>query len=139
MFRWVGLGWVGKFILIRNIYIYTGCPESHLPKVFSYIFAISFNFINNFFLNYSWIYWVFISPSDFPYYSTKVSPSIKIQKSCCLCEGQVIQKLNKVIFFDFFIWLDRAHQVLQEYIYWKSFKAFLKAKFTENCYKSRNN
>jgi hypothetical protein len=44
------LFWLLINFLIRVLS--TGCPESHLTKVFSYIFAISFNFINNFFFNY---------------------------------------------------------------------------------------
>jgi hypothetical protein len=61
-YRFVGFSSLESLIIVFiwalriKQWVHTGCPESHLPKVFSYISAISFNFINNFFKNYRWLY-----------------------------------------------------------------------------------
>jgi len=41
---------VSPLIAYTKMLLSPRCSESHLPKVFSYIFVISLNFINNFFL-----------------------------------------------------------------------------------------
>jgi hypothetical protein len=84
--------------------------------------------LTNLFLNYRWINRVFIYPNDLPYYSTKLSPLIEYTTILLPLWGANNSKFDYGVFFDIFIWLDRARQVLQECVYWKCFRPFLWSK-----------
>jgi hypothetical protein len=104
--------------------------QKSVRKVFSYILAILFNFIDIFFKLKLTIPSFYFSERFFILLCKTITfdQNIKILLSC-LKYKWFKNKWN--FFFDIFISLDRARQVLQEHAYSK----FFESKFTENYFR----